>query len=125
MIRTLLLVGLGGFLGSILRYLLDQVFHRIFQTTFPIGTMFVNILGCFLLGIIYAFIEREQLISDELRIFLTIGFCGGFTTYSTFAFDQLHLLKSTDFLQFAFYFGGSVCLGLLAVYLGMQIYKVF
>jgi len=109
MIRTLLLVGLGGFFGSILRYLLDQVFHRIFQTTFPIGTMFVNILGCFLLGIIYAFIEREQLISDELRIFLTIGFCGGFTTYSTFAFDQLHLLKSTDFLQFVFYLGGSVC----------------
>ena len=125
MLRTLLLIGMGGFLGSVSRYLLGQGLHRIFDTIFPIGTMTVNIVGSFIIGVVYSLAERDNLISPEIRMFLAVGFCGGFTTFSSFAFDKLNLLKDSGFLYLSMYLGGSVFLGLLAVYLGTQIHKLF
>lgn len=125
MLRTILLVGFGGFFGSIARFLVEQGLHRFFNTIFPIGTMTVNILGSFLIGIIYSFAERDNLIGPEMRMFLTIGFCGGFTTFSSFALDNLNLLKDSGFLYLSIYVGGSVFLGLLAVYFGTQFHKLF
>lgn len=125
MLRTLLLIGMGGFLGSVSRYLIGQGLHRIFDTIFPIGTMTVNIVGCFIIGVVYSLAERDNLISPEIRMFLAVGFCGGFTTFSSFAFDKLNLLKDSGFLYLTMYLGGSVFLGLLAVYLGTQIHKLF
>ncbi|MCT4603034.1 MAG: fluoride efflux transporter CrcB [Marinifilum sp.] len=125
MLRTLLLIGMGGFLGSISRFLIGQGLHRIFDTIFPIGTMTVNVVGSFIIGVVYSLAERDNLISPEIRMFLAVGFCGGFTTFSSFAFDKLNLLKDSGFLYLSMYLGGSVFLGLLAVYLGTQIHKLF
>ncbi len=125
MLRTMLLVGLGGFLGSVSRYLVGQGLHRLFDTIFPIGTMTVNIVGSFIIGVIYSLAERDNLVSPEMRMFLAVGFCGGFTTFSSFAFDNLNLLKDSGFLYLSIYVGGSVFLGLLAVYFGTQIHKLF
>jgi len=125
MLRTLLLIGLGGFLGSISRFLIALGLNRIFQSVLPIGTLAVNILGCLLIGIIYSLAEQKNMLSPELRIFLGVGFCGGFTTYSSFAFDKFSLIKTGDFLTLSVYVGASVFLGLIAVYLGSQIHKLF
>ncbi|MDQ2177474.1 fluoride efflux transporter CrcB [Marinifilum sp. D714] len=125
MLRTLLLIGMGGFLGSISRFLVGQALHRFFDTVFPIGTMTINIVGSFIIGVVYSLAERDNLISPEIRMFLAVGFCGGFTTFSSFAFDKLNLLKDSGFLYLSMYLGGSVFLGLLAVYLGTQIHKLF
>jgi CrcB protein len=125
MFRTILLVGMGGFLGSVSRFLVGQGLHRFFDTIFPIGTMTVNILGSFLIGFVYSLAERNNLIGPEMRMFLMVGFCGGFTTFSSFAFDQFNLLKDSGFLYLSFYVGGSVFLGLLAVYFGTQFHKLF
>jgi CrcB protein len=125
MLRTLLLIGLGGFLGSISRFLIALGLNRIFQSVLPIGTLAVNILGCLFIGIIYSLAEQKNMLSPELRIFLGVGFCGGFTTYSSFAFDQFSLMKTGDFLMLSVYVGASVFLGLIAVYLGSQVHKLF
>jgi CrcB protein len=125
MLRTLLLIGMGGFLGSVSRFLIGQGLHRIFDTIFPIGTMTVNVVGSFIIGVVYSLAERDNLISPEIRMFLAVGFCGGFTTFSSFAFDKLNLLKDSGFLYLSMYLGGSIFLGLLAVYLGTQIHKLF
>jgi len=125
MLRTLLVIGTGGFLGSVLRFLVGQGMQRVFNTMFPIGTMTVNIIGSFIIGVVYSLAERENLINPEMRMFLAVGFCGGFTTFSSFAFDQLNLLKDSGFLYLSLYLGGSVFLGLLSVYLGTQVYKLF
>jgi len=125
MLRTLLLIGLGGFLGSISRFLIALGLNRIFQSVIPIGTLAVNILGCLLIGIIYSLAEQKNMLSPEFRVFLGVGFCGGFTTYSSFAFDKFSLIKTGDFLMLSVYVGASVFLGLIAVYLGSQIHKLF
>ncbi len=125
MLRTLLLIGLGGFLGSISRFLIALGMNRVFQSVLPIGTLFVNILGCLLIGIIYSLAEQKNMLSPELRVFLSVGFCGGFTTYSSFAFEKFNLIKTGDFFLLAVYLGASVFLGLIAVYTGSQIHKLF
>ncbi len=125
MLRTLLLIGLGGFLGSISRFLVALGVNRIFQTVLPIGTLAVNILGCLLIGIIYSLAEQRNMLNPELRVFLGVGFCGGFTTYSSFAFEKFNLIKTGDFLLLSVYIGASVFLGLIAVYIGSQIHKLF
>jgi CrcB protein len=125
MIRTLLLVGTGGFLGSISRFLVSRFFQNNYQTVFPFGTLIVNITGCFLIGLIYGLSERTTLINPGWKMFLTVGFCGGFTTFSTFANENLALLRDGDFFHFLIYTGASVFLGILATFLGVLITKIF
>lgn len=125
MFRLLLIIGAGGFFGTILRYLVSKYFQQILFSSFPYGTFIVNITGCLIMGIIYGIAQRHALISDELRLFLTVGFCGGFTTFSTFANENLGFLRDGEFLQFALYTGLTVFLGLIALYLGNLIVKMF
>ncbi|NJO91696.1 MAG: fluoride efflux transporter CrcB [Chloroflexia bacterium] len=119
----MLLVGTGGLVGSILRYLVSQLIQKVFETTFPLGTLVVNIVGSFLIGIIYALSERSEILSAEWRVFLAVGFCGGFTTFSSFAYENFAMANIQQFLFSALYIGLSLILGLLAVYLGVQLLR--
>jgi fluoride exporter len=119
MFRSILIVGVGGFIGSILRYLGQLAAGKIFSPSFPMGTFLVNILGCFIIGIVFAMSEKGNLLTAEMRLFLAVGFCGGFTTFSTFASDNLMLLKDNSIGLLMLNVTGSVVLGILAVYLGI------
>jgi fluoride exporter len=124
MIKSLLFIGTGGFLGSISRFLASRYFQNNFPSAFPIGTFFVNITGCLLIGLIYGFSERSSLLTPGWKLFLTVGFCGGFTTFSTFANENLALLRDGEFLHFFLYTGLSVFLGITATFFGVLITKI-
>jgi CrcB protein len=123
MLRTLLFVGTGGFIGSILRYLVQYYTEKIMASTFPLGTLIANIAGSFILGIIFALAEKGNLLSAEWRIFLAVGICGGFTTFSSFAYNNFTMIKEQNYMQLFFNVGGSLVLGIFAVYLGIIIVK--
>jgi CrcB protein len=124
MIRTLLLIGTGGFLGSISRFLASRYVQEHFPAVFPLGTFLVNITGCFLIGLIYGFSERSSLLSGGWKMFLAVGFCGGFTTFSTFASENLALLRDGAFFYFSLYTIASVVLGIFATFLGVLITRI-
>jgi CrcB protein len=124
MIKTLLLVGTGGFLGSISRFLASRFMQNIFPSAFPFGTFFVNITGCFLLGLIYGISEKSAILTSGWKLFLVIGFCGGFTTFSTFANENLALLRSGEFFHFFLYTALSVFLGIAATFIGVLLTKI-
>ena len=116
MIKNLLFVALGGAVGSIGRYLISKYF----DCSFPWATLTVNILGSLLIGILTGLIAKGTL-SPEMKLLLVTGFCGGFTTFSTFANESFTMLKAADYLSVALYAGASVVIGILAVFLGMKI----
>ena len=118
MLRSLLVVGFGGFLGTIFRFLISRYFQVNVTTVFPWGTFIVNILGCLLIGIIYGISEKSGILSSDVRLFLTVGICGGFTTFSTLSNDAFMLLRQEEWFLFAFYTSLSLFFGLLAVYIG-------
>jgi CrcB protein len=124
MIKVLLAIGSGSFLGGISRYLLSRAIQNSVASTFPFGTLWVNIFGCFLIGLLYGLSDRGNLSNNELRLFLTVGFCGGFTTFSTFSTENLALLRDGSFLHFTVYAGLSVFLGLAATFGGHALTKI-
>jgi len=124
MIKNLLLVGLGGGIGSIARYLCQKWFSENYPHPFPWGTFLVNLCGCFLIGVFYEAAEKTSVLSPQARLLLITGFCGGFTTFSTFAFENMNLLRIGDNFYFALYAVGSVVLGIAAVYVGSVLIKL-
>jgi fluoride exporter len=123
MFRLLLIIGSGSFIGGIARFLISRYVQNHALSAFPFGTLLVNLAGCFLIGIFYGLSERGNLMNSELRMFLTVGFCGGFTTFSTFANENISLLREGDFFYFALYTSLSIFFGLLATYMGNLIIK--
>lgn len=123
-IRILLIIGAGGFLGTIARYLTQQGVIRILPVIFPYGTLAVNIAGCFLIGIFYALADRGDALSPEWRFFLTTGFCGGFTTFSTFSYESYNLIRDEQYLYLSLYVGISVIIGIMATFLGILLIRM-
>ena len=124
MLKTLFLVGIGGFLGSVLRFSISKFVAFQSATTFPLGTFTVNILGSLIIGLIYG-LALKDLASSELRLLVATGFCGGFTTFSSFSFEFLTLLRD-DHIGLAFlYAAGSLAMGLAAVWIGLQAIKLW
>ena len=123
MIRTLLLIGLGGSIGSMLRYLTSVVIEKYYATIFPLATLIINILGCLLIGIIMGLLEKNQVTDSAMKWLLVTGFCGGFTTFSAFGYENIRLLQNGNvFLAFV-YISASIILGLGSVWLGFLLVK--
>ena len=125
MVKILFIIGAGSFLGGISRFLASRYIQNTVISAFPYGTFVVNIAGCFLIGLIYGLSERGDFISAEWRMFLTVGFCGGFTTFSTFANENVALLRDGNIFNFALYTSLSVFVGILATWSGNLITKIF
>lgn len=124
MIKNLLFVGLGGGLGSILRYLCQKWVYQVYPHPFPWGTFTVNIVGCLLIGMLFAVAERTSLLTPQLRLFLITGLCGGFTTFSTFAQENVQLIRNNDLTYFFLYTVLSIVLGIAAVFAGIALIKL-
>ena len=123
---NLVYVGVGGFVGSIGRYLVAGAVYQIFPNSyFPSGTAVVNIIGCFLIGFLSGLTELRQLLSPEVRIFLLIGLLGGFTTFSTFGYETIASLRSGQFLPALSNVLIQVIVGLSAVWIGYNITRYF
>ncbi len=116
------LVGAGGFVGSVLRYALGGLVHRAAATSgFPYGTLVVNVTGCLAIGLLGGLAELRHVAGPELRLFLLIGVLGGFTTFSTFGYETLALLRDGDHMRALANAGLHLALGLGAVWLGFAI----
>lgn len=122
--RQLALVFLGGGLGSILRFMLST-FLNSYKSGIPYGTFAANILGSLLIGIILGLAAKNETLSANTVLFLATGFCGGFTTFSSFAYENHIFLRSGDFINFAFYTLASFVIGFAMVFLGIWIVKFF
>jgi len=116
------LVGSGGFIGALARYGLSGLVHRrIPLTTFPYGTLAVNLLGCFAIGVLAGFAESRQLFGPEFRVFALIGLLGGFTTFSTFGYETFAMIRDAEYLHAAANIGVHVIAGLALVWLGYAV----
>ena len=123
MIRNILLVGLGGGLGSMARYGCQRWFSLYYPGSFPWGTFAVNIIGCFLIGIFWGLSFRSFESNENWKLFLMTGICGGYTTFSAFTLEGIGLIKEQKMALFFLYIAASVLLGLAATFAGMKLIR--
>lgn len=119
--KQLLLIGLGGFIGSVGRYWVSKLNLSWHLLEIPMGTLTVNIVGSFIIGLLVGISAKSDLISSDLRLFLMVGFCGGFTTFSSFTNESMMLIQNGQLLTVLLYTAASIFLGLIAVYLGYSL----
>ena len=118
------IIGLGGFLGAVLRYGLSGLVHRHAGSAFPMGTLVVNVLGCLAIGVLVALVEERAILGPSTRLFLLIGLLGSFTTFSTFGYETIELLQGGSFKLALLNVGGNLFLGLGAVIVGRTAMRI-
>ncbi|NCC72450.1 MAG: fluoride efflux transporter CrcB [Sphingobacteriia bacterium] len=123
MFKSVIIAGIGGFIGTALRFVISRYFQLHYISVFPWSTFLINILGSFLIGIFFGLSEKGNILSPEWRIFLTVGICGGFTTFSSLSNDAFLLMQNREIFRLLIYAGLSFVLGLAAVFTGRLIIK--
>jgi CrcB protein len=123
MMKTFLMIGIGGGIGSMLRYWVQLYVSRNLTQTFPLGTLLVNISGCLLIGIFYGLSLKNTVITPDWRLFLITGLCGGYTTFSAFSLESISLFRQGNYTYFLLYTSMSFVLGLSATVLGTAMTK--
>ncbi len=121
--KNILILGFGGFSGTILRYAMQHVVNKYVILAFPTGTFAVNITGCFAIGVFYGLANKYAWMTMEWRFFLIAGICGGYTTFSTFSYEGIELLRQGEYWYFFLYTFLSVAIGMLATIGGLAIIK--
>ena len=120
--KILLAIGIGSFIGGVSRYLISLFIQNKILSTFPYGTLAVNITGCFLIGLVYGLSEKGN-INGEWRLFLATGILGGFTTFSSFSNETVSMLRDAQYWQAFSYVGFSIIIGLAATFGGILLIK--
>jgi len=122
----ILVVGAGGFIGASLRYVISLFTEsKVLESGFPVGTFIVNMIGCFLIGLMLAIFDHNEWVNPEFRLFLFTGILGAFTTFSAFANDSLLLIQSDEFLYSLINISGQIIVGIMLVWLGYQVLRLF
>ncbi len=123
MIKMMLIAGAGGFIGTCGRFLIGRWCATAFHGAFPLGTFITNIIGCFVFGLVFGFLERSHIMSPGMNALLITGFCGGFTTFSTFASDVLSLGSRGDWGTTILYLVSSTAAGIFLVWVGRALVR--
>jgi CrcB protein len=123
MVKNILIVFLGGGSGSVFRYMTSVMTHKYFTGVFPLATFLVNIIGCLIIGLVTGLYLKSSMSNPDVRLLLVAGFCGGFTTFSTFAQENINLVQTDQLPTAIFYTVISVIAGLAFVWLGLSITK--
>ncbi len=123
MLKTFLLIFLGGGFGSVFRYGTSLLTQKFYTNSFPLATFLVNIVGCFLIGLMVGFSDKLITANTDLRFLFITGFCGGYTTFSAFGYENFQLLQNNQTLLALTYIGLSIIMGLVAVWFGLFLAK--
>lgn len=119
--KTIIYIGIGGGIGSILRYLTNLAAGKLFNSVFPMGTFLANCIGCLFIGLFFGYFEKNNLLSKDLKLFLITGLCGGYTTFSAFSVENVGLIQNNQMGTVLLYTALSIAIGFTATWFGMLI----
>ena len=119
----MLFVGLGSAAGGVSRYLLGRLAYALAPMKFPLPTLLINVLGCFIIGLLFGHAAKHGTPAGDMLLLLTVGLCGGFTTFSAFAYENIVLMRTGAYTMVLVYITASVSLGILATWLGIELYR--